>query len=47
MDWSTQLGDVLIDMGYVTREQLDEALAEQKKTGKLLGQVLIAKGFLS
>lgn len=47
MDWNLRFGDVLLDMGFVTREQLDEARAEQEKTGERLGQILIAKGFLT
>lgn len=36
-----QLGKMLIDQKFITQEQLDIALAEQKVTGHRLGQVLI------
>jgi type IV pilus assembly protein PilB len=41
-----QLGEVLLEEGLVTFEQLDEALAEQSRTGRLLGRVLIDLGFV-
>ena len=36
-----RLGDLLIQQGLLTPAQLDEALAEQKKTGRKLGRVFI------
>ncbi len=36
-----RLGDLLYEAGVVSREKLDEALAEQKRTGKRLGELLI------
>jgi len=41
------LGERLIDSGIITREQLDLALKEQKRTNELLGQVLHDLGFIS
>lgn len=37
---SKRLGDLLIEVGFLTREQLDEALSIQRNTGKKLGEVL-------
>lgn len=36
-----RLGDILIDAGVITPDQLTESLARQKETGARLGQVLI------
>ncbi|MEX0832617.1 MAG: Clp protease N-terminal domain-containing protein [Actinomycetota bacterium] len=36
-----QIGDILLAEGLITAEQLEEALAEHSKTGKLLGRVLV------
>ncbi len=36
-----RLGDILVEAGVITLEQLQEALAKQKIMGKRLGQVLI------
>ena len=42
------LGEVLKEYGFITEEQLAEALSIQKKeTGKRLGAVLIEKGFVT
>src|SRR5437762_8647028 len=41
-----RLGNVLIERGYVTVEQLNAALTEQRAGGgKLLGEILIEQGF--
>ena len=41
------IGEVLVDAGVITRAELDEALAEQRTTGKRLGEVLIESGRIS
>ena len=41
-----QLGEVLLDEGLVTYEQLEEAMSEQAAPGKSLGRVLIDLGFV-
>ena len=41
------LGDTLLEMGKLTKEQLAQALAEQKRTGRLLGNVLVESGYIS
>jgi len=40
------LGDTLLNAGLVTKQQLDEALAVQNKTGEKLGHVLVSLGYL-
>jgi type IV pilus assembly protein PilB len=42
-----QLGDILLEGGHVTRAQLDNALAEQRRLGRSLGRVLVDLGLLS
>jgi len=42
-----RVGDLLIKQGDITQEQLDQALAEQKKTGMRLGQTLVTLGFIA
>ncbi len=42
-----RLGELLIEEGLITKEQLEEALAEAKKTGEPLGQVLIDLGYIT
>ncbi len=42
-----RLGDLMVSEGMITTEQLDEALAAQKKSGgKKLGEILLEKGFI-
>jgi type IV pilus assembly protein PilB len=43
---SKQLGQILIELGYITPEQLDVALEEHRKTPKSLGRVLIDLGMI-
>ena len=40
-------GELLIESGIITRQQLEDALEEQKRTGNKLGQVLVERGFVS
>ncbi len=40
------LGGILLDQGIVSQEQLDQALEEQKKSGQLLGRILVEFGFV-
>ncbi len=47
MQQRKRLGDRLLDDGLITGEQLQVALAEQKKTGELLGSILFSLGFIS
>jgi hypothetical protein len=41
------IGEVLVAAGAITREELHEALQEQRRTGKRLGEVLIEAGHIS
>ena len=41
-----RLGELLVEAGAITTEQLDDALAGQKKSGLKLGQYLIQSGTL-
>jgi type IV pilus assembly protein PilB len=43
---SKQLGQILIELGYITPEQLGSALEEHRKTPKSLGRVLIDLGMI-
>ncbi len=43
-----RIGQILVDMGYITEEQLDMLLEEQQeRPGELLGQVAIGMGLVS
>jgi type IV pilus assembly protein PilB len=42
-----RLGDRLLDAGLINRHQLDLALREQKRSGRLIGTVLHELGFVS
>src|ERR671931_344852 len=41
-----KLGEILVDQGLITREQLEQALFEQSRTDQLLGRVLIDLGLV-
>ena len=41
------IGDVLVAARAITQAQLDDALAEQRRSGRLLGDVLVAMGAIS
>ncbi len=41
------LGELFVERGLITPEELEEALAEQKVNGKRLGEVLVMKGYVS
>jgi type IV pilus assembly protein PilB len=40
------LGQILIDEGLITKQQLDEALQHQAKYGGAIGQILVEKGHI-
>ena len=42
---SVRLGELLVERGVLDAEQLAEALEDQQVTGRVLGKILIAKGF--
>ena len=41
------IGEILKDKGLITEEQLENALSDQRASGKLLGKILVDKGFVS
>ena len=41
------LGELLLAKGLVSQEDLDRALTEQEHTGRLLGAILVERGFVS
>lgn len=41
------MGEILLEIGLVTREQLDEALSEQTLTGERLGRIMVNRGVLT
>lgn len=41
------LGDILIENGLITREQLEEALRVQRRTGRRLGRILVDLGYVT
>jgi type IV pilus assembly protein PilB len=43
---SKQLGQILIELGYITNDQLEQALEEHRRTPKSLGRVLIDLGMI-
>ncbi len=43
---SKQLGQILIELGYIKQEQLEKALEEHRSTPKSLGRVLIDMGMI-
>jgi hypothetical protein len=42
-----QLGEILVSRGFVTHEQLQQALDRQRQTGERLGEALVGQGVLS
>src|SRR2546422_768074 len=42
-----RLGEVLIRLGKITQEDLDEALAEQGESKAILGEILLQRGFVT
>ncbi|MFM1918944.1 MAG: hypothetical protein RLZZ303_578 [Candidatus Hydrogenedentota bacterium] len=45
-DEHQSLGEFLVETGGLERKQLNEALAEQKRSGRLLGNILLERGFV-
>ncbi|HET9244031.1 MAG TPA: hypothetical protein VFN99_11365 [Gaiella sp.] len=42
-----RLGEIFVERGFVTQEQLDEALRRQRETGERVGEALVAQGAIS
>jgi hypothetical protein len=43
----SRLGRLLVNRGYISEQQLDEALAHQRSSGQKLGEVLVCQGLLT
>lgn len=42
-----RIGEALVESGAITKEQLDQALKEQRRSNRLLGEVLVEQGLVS
>lgn len=42
-----RLGEIFVERGFVTQEELDGALERQRQTGERLGEALVAQGVIS
>lgn len=42
-----RLGEIFVERGFVTQEELDQALTRQRQTGERLGEALVAQGVIS
>ena len=42
-----RLGDILVNQKFISQEQLNSALEDQKRTGRKLGRVIIENGFVT
>jgi hypothetical protein len=42
-----QLGELLVDQQLLTEDELEQALQEQARSGRLLGQIVVDRGYLS
>jgi len=42
-----RVGELLLEQGEITQEQLDKALREQAKSNRMLGEVLVEQGVIS
>lgn len=42
-----RLGDIFVERGFVTQDELDQALRRQRQTGERLGEALVAQGVIS
>ncbi len=47
VDTSQRLGALAVERGIIDDEQLQEAVAEQQKTGGLLGRIFVKRGLMS
>lgn len=47
LDERRRIGEIFIDLGFVSREQLDRALEVQRRTGARIGEILVQQGALS
>lgn len=47
MNSKKRLGDLLVELGYITEEQVNEAIKIQKTTGKRLGRIFVELGYIT
>src|SRR5690606_30354089 len=47
VDISQRLGNLAVGKGLITAQQLEDAIAEQQRTGGLLGRILVQLGHLA
>ena len=47
VDISQRLGNLAVGKGLITEQQLEDAIAEQQRTGGLLGRILVQMGHLA
>ncbi|MCA9839445.1 MAG: Flp pilus assembly complex ATPase component TadA [Trueperaceae bacterium] len=47
LDSNVRFGNLAVDRGFISEEQLRIAVEEQQRTGGLLGRILINRGFIS
>ena len=47
VDASQRLGELALEQGFISEEQLGSAIEEQKRTGGLLGRILMTQGSLN
>src|SRR4030043_651670 len=45
--WENRIGDILVNEGYISREDLHKALSIQKNEGGKLGWILVSSGFIT
>jgi type IV pilus assembly protein PilB len=43
----SRLGDLLVEKGLLTEKKVNEAIAQQKTSGKRLGQIVVNKGWIT
>jgi len=47
LKWENRIGDILVNEGYLSREDLYKALSIQKNEGGKLGWILVSNGFIT
>ena len=40
---SALIGEIFVERGHITHDQLEEALVAQAQTGELLGEILVSR----
>lgn len=47
MNTKKRLGDLLVELGYITEDQVKDAIKIQKSTGKRLGRIFVEQGLIT